>query len=308
MTVLLLCVVALVLLALVPDPRRDRLSRACPATEFHGIGRSRWWAPETAPRTGAETARWAPGRFGDPLRPWVRALVRRIIRALAHRREGSRRRRAVVVLCRILAAELRAGQPPDEALRMSAAQAGPSVAGLRDAASMRAAADRDPDLWALAYLAACWEVCAETGAGLAGVVDALAEELTAHEEQRSEVAARTAGPRTTAIVLGGLPLVGLLMSAGLGGSPLVFLFTTPVGLGCLVGGAALDLLGAWWTLRMVRGAVDAGEERSRGSPPPRGPAARPGVPATPARAGPAWSGSVAGRTRMRRNPREGDPT
>ncbi len=176
----------------------------------------------------------------------------------------------MIVLCRVLASELRAGQPPDEALRVSAAEAGPAVDGLSDAASMRAAADRDPDLWALAYLAACWEVSAETGAGLAGVIDALAEELTAHEEQRSEVAARTAGPRTTAIVLGGLPLVGLLMSAGLGGSPLVFLFTTPLGLGCLFGGVALDLLGTWWTLRMVRGAVEAGEGRSREPSPPGG--------------------------------------
>ncbi|WP_026129637.1 type II secretion system F family protein, partial [Nocardiopsis prasina] len=67
--------------------------------------------------------------------------------------------------------------------------------------------------------------------------------------------ARPAGPRTTALVLAGLPLVGMAMSAGLGGSPLVFLFTTPVGLLCLGVGILLDILGAWWTLRMVRGAV-----------------------------------------------------
>jgi tight adherence protein B len=49
--------------------------------------------------------------------------------------------------------------------------------------------------------------------------------------------------------------VGLLMASGLGGSPLVFLFTTPLGLACLVLGVVLDLLGAWWTLRMVRSAL-----------------------------------------------------
>ncbi|MFV2199003.1 type II secretion system F family protein [Nocardiopsis sp. LOL_012] len=246
--VLLCCAAGLVLLALVPGPARELLARLVPPT---GTA-----APQASPR---ETVpRGASRRVAAR---WVRSPVRR---------GGARRRRAVIVLCRVLVAELRAGQPPGEALRLSAAEAGPEVAGVRDAESMRALADRDPDLWPLAYLAACWEVSADTGAGPADVVEALAGELTEHEEQRSEVMARTAGPRTTAIVLGGLPLVGVLMSAGLGGSPLVFLFTTPLGLVCLACGAALDLLGAWWTLRMVRGAVDAAGVRPRGRFPAAG--------------------------------------
>lgn len=175
-------------------------------------------------------------------------------RVLAARR-GGERRRAVITLCRTLAAELRAGQPPEEALRLAVAQAGPPVSAVSDAGSLRTAAGGDPDLAALSYLAVCWDVAAETGAGLATVVDGLAENLTEQEEQRAEALARTAGPRTTAFVLGGLPVVGVLMSAGLGGSPLAFLFTTPLGLACLVGGVALDVLGVWWTVRMLRGAV-----------------------------------------------------
>ncbi|MFE3461300.1 type II secretion system F family protein [Nocardiopsis aegyptia] len=170
-------------------------------------------------------------------------------------REGTARRQAVIALCRVLATELRAGQPPQEALRLSAGEAGPVLAEVTDAESLRAVAERDPDLRALGYLAVCWEVAADTGARLADVVDTLAEGLTEQEEQRAEATARTAGPRTTAAVLSGLPLVGLLMSSGLGGSPLVFLFTTPLGWACLVLGVALDVLGAWWTLRMVRSAL-----------------------------------------------------
>ena len=181
-------------------------------------------------------------------RPSLRAFLDR-------RNEGAERRRAVVLLCRVMAAELRAGQPPEVALRVAVLEAGPLVGEVTDAGSLRRAAERDEDLWALAYLAACWEVAAETGAGLAGVVDALAVSLTEREEQRDEVSARTAGPRTTALVLSVLPLVGMAMSAGLGGSPLVFLFTTPLGLLCLGLGVLLDLVGAWWTLRMVRGTV-----------------------------------------------------
>lgn len=175
-------------------------------------------------------------------------------RALAARR-GGERRRAVITLCRTLAAELRAGQPPEEALRLAVAQAGPSVSAISDSRSLRTAAGNDPHLAALSYLAVCWDVATETGAGLATVVDGLAENLTEQEEHRAEALARTAGPRTTAFVLGGLPVVGVLMSAGLGGSPLVFLFTTRLGIACLVGGIALDLLGVWWTVRMLQGAV-----------------------------------------------------
>lgn len=175
-------------------------------------------------------------------------------RALAARR-GGERRRAVITLCRTLAAELRAGQPPEEALRLAVAQAGPSVSAVSDSRSLRTAAGSDPHLAALTYLAVCWDVAAETGAGLATVVDGLAENLTEQEEHRAEALARTAGPRTTAFVLGGLPVVGVLMSAGLGGSPLVFLFTTRPGIACLVGGVVLDVLGVWWTVRMLRGAV-----------------------------------------------------
>ena len=174
---------------------------------------------------------------------------------LAARRQDTERRRAVVSLCRVMAAELRAGQPPESALRVAAVEAGPLVGELTDADSLRRAAQQEEGLWALSYLAVCWEVASETGAGLAAVVDELAANLTEQEESRAEASARTAGPRTTALMLTGLPLVGLAMSGGLGGSPLVFLFTTPLGLLCLGGGLSLDLLGAWWTLRLVRGAV-----------------------------------------------------
>ncbi|KOX13172.1 type II secretion system F family protein [Nocardiopsis sp. NRRL B-16309] len=233
MTLLVVCAVGLVLLALVPSGERRRAATVLP--------------PRTRPH-------------GDPLRR-LRSTGRRLWNAgrgsmrSAGAREGTARRQAVTALCRVLATELRAGQPPREALRLSGAEAGPALADVTDAESLRSAAGRDPDLRGLGYLAVCWEVAADTGARLADVVDTLAEGLTEQEEQRAEAAARTAGPRTTAMVLSGLPLVGLLMASGLGGSPLAFLFTTPLGLACLVLGVALDLLGAWWTLRMVRSAL-----------------------------------------------------
>lgn len=234
MTLLVLCAIGLVFLSLVPSGRRRRLATVLPRRDTprrrDPLGRLR-----SAGRRLLNTGRGSMRSVGA--------------------RDGEVRRQAVIALCRVLATELRAGQPPREALRLSAAEAGPALAGVTDTGSLRAAAGHDPDLRGLAYLAVCWEVAADTGARLADVVDTLAEGLTEQEEQRAEAAARTAGPRTTAMVLSGLPLVGLLMASGLGGSPLVFLFTTPLGLACLVLGVVLDLLGAWWTLRMVRSAL-----------------------------------------------------
>lgn len=259
MTLLVVLTLAAALLWALPGDGRHRLAGLLPPR-----------SPLEPPLSGRVPAYPARDGGASPERPWsarprsalaVAERLRRVaalptLRSVLTRggAEGSRRR-AVILLCRVMAAELRAGQPPQTALRVAVLEAGPLVGEVSDAASLRRAAERDEDLWALGCLAACWEVAAETGAGLAGVVDALAVSLTEREEQRAEVGARAAGPRTTALVLVGLPLVGVAMSAALGGAPLVFLFTTPMGLLCLVMGVLLDVLGALWTLRMVRGAV-----------------------------------------------------
>lgn len=239
--VLVVCAAGLVLVSLRPGEGRRRLDAV--------LARGGCVPRRAGPAGPGGGGRWRG--LGALLsgRPWAGWRA-----AYDARRDGPARRRAVIALCRGLAAELRAGQAPEEALRI-AAGAGPLAGCVGGAGSLRAAGERDPDLRGLGYLAVCWEVAADTGAGLADVVDSLAEGLTEQEDRRAETAARTAGPRATAVVLGVLPLVGLLMSAGLGGAPLVFLFTTPLGWACLVCGAALDLAGAWWTLRMVRGAL-----------------------------------------------------
>ena len=91
-----------------------------------------------------------------------------------------------------------------------------------------------------------------TGAAPADVVDRLAESLAGQEAQRRELAAQLAGPRTTAVLLSLLPVLGLTMASVLGGSPLGFLFVTPAGLMCLAAGLLLDAAGLFWTFRMAR--------------------------------------------------------
>jgi tight adherence protein B len=189
------------------------------------------------------------------------ARARRRHAAAAGRRQERAR---AVEACGALAAELRAGRSPAEALAAAAEVAtGPSRSALVHAAgaaglgSDPAAALRGegsagtavPDV--LRALAACWTVCAGSGGGLAAAAERLEQGLRADQAQRRAVAAELAGPRATAGLLAVLPVAGLLLAAGLGADPLHVLLHTPIGLVCLTAGLLLDGLGLWWTGRLV---------------------------------------------------------
>jgi len=190
--------------------------------------------------------------------------ARRRARARADERAGAAE--AMVVL----ASELRAGRSPEDALRrasevacgpVAAALAGGVTAGayggsVPEALLRHAEASAVPEM--LRALAACWRVCQGMGTSLATAVDQLEEGLRADRRTREDVAAELAAPRISALMLAALPLVGLLLGTTMGADPFHVLLRTPLGNGCLVAGVALDLLGLWWTGRIVRKAEGAG--------------------------------------------------
>lgn len=170
---------------------------------------------------------------------------------------------ALPLVCRALAGELRAGAAPGAALSGAADVAPPELAAVLVKAGRTADLGGNPArvLQAgvaggegLALLAACWEVSSDVGAGLAAACDQIAAALEADLRARREVAAALAGPRASALVLAALPAVGLLLAAGLGADPLGFALT-PVGLGCLSVGLALDGAGVLWTRRLAARAL-----------------------------------------------------
>lgn len=242
--------------------------------------RRRWrgWYAAAAKRVGPEIACVPVGAaVALPLRspvPLVAGMVavpllRRWLRRRARARAAALRRSGVIDLCTGLAAELRAGRPPglalveavgerpwleDEEMRdaaggvIAAARFGGDVpAALRQAAGV-------PGAGGLAGVAACWQVAMDSGAGLAGGLDRVVLALRAEEDQREEVGAQLAGPRTTAVLLAALPAFGVVLGTALGAEPLRVLLHTPVGLGCLLLGVALECVGLFWTARIVRGA------------------------------------------------------
>ncbi|MCX4972600.1 type II secretion system F family protein [Streptomyces sp. NBC_00620] len=194
-------------------------------------------------------------------------LLRRVRRAAEARRELERRGDAVIALCRALAGEVRAGRQPGEALLRAARDS----AGLGEAQALVLAAARfggdvpgaltdaarQPGADGLVGLAACWRVAVDRGAGLAAGLDRLEGALRAERDQRADLRAQLAGSRSTAVMLAGLPVLGLLLGTALGADPLHVLLHTGPGLACLLIGGVLEGVGLWWAMRIVRGAESA---------------------------------------------------
>jgi tight adherence protein B len=87
------------------------------------------------------------------------------------------------------------------------------------------------------------------------VAAALEDDLRARDRAETELRAAVAGPRASATVLAGLPVLGLLMGSGVGADPWGVLTTTGTGNALLVVGVGLELAGMAWSARLVRRAV-----------------------------------------------------
>jgi tight adherence protein B len=164
-----------------------------------------------------------------------------------------------------LAAELRAGRTPAQALAAVAPWSGPLEPALSSAAAAVAAgasaadglllAAAVPGAGGLRQVAAAWRVTESTGGRLAGVLDRLAEALDGELELRQELESALAGPRATVVLLAGLPVMGLALGQAVGARPLHLLLYRPLGWGLLAGAAVLDGAGVVVMTRITRWAT-----------------------------------------------------
>ncbi|WP_030942436.1 type II secretion system F family protein [Streptomyces sp. NRRL S-646] len=230
---------------------------------IRGRLRPEWWALAVGvvlTLLGASVLPVVAGAAGVP-------LLRRMRLAGEARRARERRGDAVIALCGALAGEVRAGRQPGEALPRAARDSG-GLGGAQAAVLAAArfggdvpdalvAAARQPGAEGLLGLAACWRVAVDQGAGLAAGLDRLEGALRAERDQRADLRAQLAGAKSTAVMLAGLPSLGLALGTALGADPLHVLLHTGGGLGCLLVGGLLEGLGMWWAMRIVRRAEAA---------------------------------------------------
>ncbi|MGY1751984.1 type II secretion system F family protein [Blastococcus sp. SYSU D01042] len=159
-----------------------------------------------------------------------------------------------------LAADLRSGRSLEDAAAAARYACGDAGTGRELAAAVRSpdrpGSPADGELGeALARIAAATRLSARTGCSLAAVATAVEDDLRARVRHRSELRTATAGPRASAAVLAGLPLLGLLMGSGVGADPWRVLTTTAVGQVLLVAGVALEAAGLAWSHRLLQRAL-----------------------------------------------------
>lgn len=201
---------------------------------------------------GRRPERLSPARAVGERRRWV-AVRRSVLRRGAA--PGGSRGLAVVVT--EVASQLRAGAEPGRAWARVLGRPG--------------GADGTPDLELLAELSsgspsqaaavvAAGDLARVLGAPLAQVLTRVAEGLAAAEEADGERRAALAGPRATARVLTGLPVLGVGLGLTVGADPLGVLLGGGIGTLALVAGVGLLGLGRWWIARLVRAAARAGAD------------------------------------------------
>jgi tight adherence protein B len=262
----LLALAALLLLGPVPRGARPGTPRP----------RRQWPAAAVGGRTAPALAAGLAVAVGTVLSTPLVGLLAGVCAGVAARAEIARRRRGREVrrlaglteALGALAGELRSGRPLETAARVAVRACPDTVSAavlaraLRAPSVLVAVAPQAPSPRpegqfgeAADRLAAGVRLSARTGCSLAAVVTAIEDDVRARQRQAGELRTALAGPRASAALLAGLPLLGLAMGGGIGADPWRVLTGTGPGQALLVIGVGLELAGLAWSARLARGAV-----------------------------------------------------
>lgn len=174
---------------------------------------------------------------------------------------AARQAAQIAQACQVIAAQLRIGRTPTQALDtaaqdcnvlagcVSAQQIGADVADVLLELSTR------PGCAGLANLSRAWRLCERTGGPLSPTTRRVADAISAERQLQSEIAAELAVPRATGKLLAMLPVVGVAMGFMAGGDPLSFLVSTLPGRACLAGAVLFACAGLLWTELIASRAV-----------------------------------------------------
>ncbi len=164
-----------------------------------------------------------------------------------------------------LAVLLAAGVPPAPAwsyvaeasashIPRAVSQSVVDATGIPDAIVVCAAQSAAAEKAAWHGVAAAWSVATDAGAPLASCLRQFAASLRDLAQVQRDIDVSLSGPASTARMVMVLPVVGLLCGMALGFDTITTLFTTPIGIGCLVVGTALMAAARAWNRALVAGA------------------------------------------------------
>lgn len=169
-----------------------------------------------------------------------------------------RARVTVAQACGVVASQLRVGRAPGEALRTAAADAPVLAKAVAihdlggDVATALRSQSATPGHAGLADLSRAWQVSIETGAPMASSLEQVADALRADQAVHTVINAELSAARATGKIMAALPLCGIGIGYLIGGDPLGFLLSGPVGWLCLDLGVLLAAAGALWIDQLAR--------------------------------------------------------
>ncbi|MDQ3763360.1 MAG: type II secretion system F family protein [Actinomycetota bacterium] len=208
--------------------------------------------------TGTATARWRAGQDRRAAAAAATGLSDALGMLVAELRAGAHPGDAVRA-----AADTHADRPsnvspemPTEVVRALSTAAAAARLGGDVPAVLRTAGPAHLRAW-LGRLADAWSLADRYGIPLADLLEAVRSDTEQRVRFAADVQARLAGPRATAAVLAGLPLLGLALGHAVGAAPLQVLRETPAGQVLLVAGTGLACIGVLWSARLVSRAVPA---------------------------------------------------
>lgn len=102
--------------------------------------------------------------------------------------------------------------------------------------------------------AGAWTISHRTGAPLADAVEVVARQARSERELSRRRRSAMAGPKATMTVLSALPLGGIGIGVATGVNPIEVVGASPVLQACVACGAALLVLGRWWSAQIMRAA------------------------------------------------------
>jgi tight adherence protein B len=188
------------------------------------------------------------------------------LRARAESRQSLTAIDGLAEALRALVAGLRAGAHPATAAELAAEDVHPQTAATMRA--IAAAARLDGDMTAVVHTARtpalaatlhrvvrAWQLAHRHGLPLADVLDAVRRDLEQRARFTRQVLAKMTGPRSSAMALSLLPLVGIALGVSVGADPLAVLTGTVLGQGLLVLGVGLLCVGVAWSARITSQVV-----------------------------------------------------
>lgn len=185
---------------------------------------------------------------------------RRRSRRVRRRRDSAQ---AIAGALEILTGELRAGAHPMRAFTVAAAESDGEVGdvlravasrarlGADVATGIRSSAAGSPVRAHWERLAVVWQLAAEHGLAMSDLMGAAHRDIVERLRFADHIHSALAGARATAVILAGLPALGVVLGQLLGAHPLRFLTGSGIGGLLLVLGVGLACIGLIWADRIV---------------------------------------------------------